>query len=153
MHRTLLAAIATTFIIGSAAPAQAQVGVNPGSPVGGPPPFVMVPQSPVLYAPSVNANVFFYDGAYYVFGQGVWYMAPEYGGPWVALAPEVVPRPLLVVPVRYYRAPPPEWQPWRVEAAPRWRLSYGRLWTERHVTPWAERRAEYREARHEDGRW
>jgi hypothetical protein len=93
-----------------------------------PPALVPVPASPVMYAPDALANYFAFGERYYVFTGGAWYESGGYDGPWVVIAPEFVPRPLLVVPVRYYHAPPPAWRPWRRDAAPRWEARWGRRW-------------------------
>jgi len=108
----------------------AQTSVDLGINLPGPPHVVAIPGSPVAYAPNVNANSFFYDGAYYLFANSVWYESPGYNGPWVALAPEYVPAPLLGVPVQYYRLPLPAWRAWRREAPPRWEPRWGRRWEE-----------------------
>lgn len=132
LRKLMLAGVVMAAVIGSTARAQAQVSVDIGIHLGSPPPLVAVPASPVMYAPSVNGNFFFYQGGYYVFRRGAWYMAPRHDGPWGVVAPEFVPRPLLFVPVRYYRVPPPEWKHWHAAAAPRWQPAYGRRWEERH---------------------
>src|SRR6266542_1140106 len=55
-------------------------------------------------------------------------------------APAYVPAPILYVPVRYYRVPPPAWRGWRREAPPRWESHYGRDWREEvHERNWRER--------------
>jgi len=148
----VLAVFVLATVISSTALAQAQVSVDIGIHLGSPPPLVAVPETPVMYAPSVNGNFFFYDGGYYVFRRGAWYMAPRHDGPWAVVAPAYVPRPLLAVPVRYYRVPPPEWKHWHAEAAPRWQPAYGRRWEDRHEAVKAEHRAEHHELRHEEER-
>ena len=60
----------------------------------------------VYYAPSLPYNFFYYDGAYYTFHEGAWFAAPVYSGPWVYVERVRVPRPLLIVPARYYKIPP-----------------------------------------------
>jgi len=152
LRKMTLAAAVMAAVIGSAFLAQAQVSVDIGIHLGSPPPLVVVPESRVMYAPSVSGNFFFYQGGYYVFSRGAWYMAPRHDGPWVVVAPEFVPRPLLVVPVRYYTAPPREWKHLHAEAAPRWQPAYGRLWEERHEAVREGPRAEHREPRHEEAR-
>lgn len=107
------------------------VGINL-PPLPAPPRLVVVPSSPVTYAPSVSANYFQYGGQYYVFNNGGWYVSRRYNGPWAVIAPEYVPRPVLSVPVRYYRRPPPDWRGWRRDAAPRWSNNWGRRWDEEH---------------------
>src|SRR5215831_19370542 len=102
--------------------------------------------APVAYAPDVSANYFQYGGQYYVFNNGGWYTARGYNGPWVAVAPQYVPRPLLTVPVRYYHAPPPAWRGWRHDAPPRWQHTWGRDWhAERH-----DNHGDHRDRGHDD---
>lgn len=90
--------------------ADVHVGINIGVPpppavvVPGPPELVVVPGSPVYVAPAVPYNFFYYDGLYYVFHDGYWFSAGSSGGPWAYV--RHVPRPVLAVPVRYYRVPP-----------------------------------------------
>lgn len=106
--------------------AQAQVSVDIGIHLGSPPQLVAVPASPVMYAPAVPGNFFFYAGHYYVFRKGVWYTGPRHAGPWAVIGPGFVPRPLRAVPAHYYRVPPPAWKRWHAKTAPRWEPAYGR---------------------------
>jgi hypothetical protein len=90
-------------------PAPPTVVVTPPRPpvvVVAPPQLAVVPGSPVFYAPSASMNFFAYGGRYYTFHEGAWFVATTYGSPWVAIAPAKVPRPVLTVPVAYYRVPP-----------------------------------------------
>ena len=151
-RKVILPAIVVAALFGWATVAPAQVSVDIGIHLGSPPPLVAVPSSPVLYAPSVAANFFFYGDQYYVFRRGAWYVSPRHDGPWAVVAPEFVPRPILAVPVRYYRVPPPAWKPWHREAPPRWEARYGRRWEEHHEAVRAEHREEHRELRHEEKR-
>jgi len=121
---------------------QAGVSVNIGIDLPAPPALAAVPGTPVMYAPAVNANYFFYGEQYYAFAGGAWYVSPAYGGPWAVVAPEFVPRPILTVPVRYYRVAPPAWRGWRREAPPHWEARWGRHWTEHRVRPERARRHE-----------
>ena len=127
----VMAAIGSVNLAGWVDQAQAQVSVDLGFHFGSPPKLVTVPSSPVMYAPSVAGNFFFYAGNYYVFKKGVWYSGPRHDGPWVMVEREFVPHPILAVPVHYYRVPPPEWKHWHAQAAPRWEPVYGRRWEER----------------------
>jgi hypothetical protein len=74
--------------------------------VAAPPPLVVVPGTPVYYAPALSVNFFYYGGRYYTFHEGAWFSAIAYNGPWVFAPVARVPRPVLAVPVRYYKVPP-----------------------------------------------
>lgn len=118
------------------AAAQVQVGVGvvlPGVSIGihlpAYPRLVPVPGYPVYYAPGVAANLFFYDGLYWVYAGDAWYASAWYNGPWRLIAPIEVPAYVLQVPVRYYRVPPPYFRAWRADAPPRWNEHWGRDWS------------------------
>jgi hypothetical protein len=135
------------------ATARGEVRVNIGINLPGPPQLVPVPAAPsIAYAPGVGANYFSYDGEYWVFDSGNWYMSRGYNGPWVVVAPEFVPRPLLGVPVQFYRQPPVAWRRWRREQAPRWQARYGRRWEERRHEGQALPRERGEERRDDHGR-
>jgi len=111
-------AAATAGLAMMTVPVQADsvsIGVNIGSPPPPPPPayvveappqLVVVPGTPVYYAPSLSVNFFAYGGRYYSHHNGAWFMAATYGGPWTYIALERVPHPVLAVPVTYYKVPP-----------------------------------------------
>jgi hypothetical protein len=113
-------------LAGVAGTTSANVSVGIGINFLAPPPLVAVPSSPVMYAPSVSFNYFSYGGQFYVFTNGAWYVGPGYNGPWMVIATAAVPAPILAVPVRYYRAPPPAWRSWHREAPPPWGPGPGR---------------------------
>jgi hypothetical protein len=71
-----------------------------------PPPLVVVPGTPVYYAPSLSVNFFAYGRRYYTHHNGAWFVAGNYGGPWTFIAVDRVPRPVLAVPVSYYKVRP-----------------------------------------------
>ena len=103
----------TCALPGSAGAADVHIGINVGVPppppvvIETPPQMVVVPATPaVRYAPEVGVNLFFYGGQYWTFHQGGWFVAPAYSGPWVYVEPVHVPRPVLIVPARYYKIPP-----------------------------------------------
>jgi hypothetical protein len=104
----LLALGATT-----AGAASVNVGINVGVPVppppvivASPPQLVVVPGSPVYYAPRVEQNYFVYARRPYTFHDGHWFVASAPGQPWTLIATERVPPPVLAVPVAYYKVPP-----------------------------------------------
>jgi hypothetical protein len=120
-------------LAGFALPSQAAVNVNIGINLGAPPSLVTIPGTPVAYAPAAPANVFFYQGQYWVFTNNAWYAGPTYRGPWEVVAPTYIPQPLLTVPVRYFRAPPVAWQHWHRQAPPHWNPAWGRDWDDAHA--------------------
>jgi|SRR5215470_15791207 len=149
----LVIGLVLAAVAGSPLPTQAQVSVNIGVNLPGPPQLVPVPAAPAIaYAPAVDANYFYFDREYYVFSNGVWYVSRGYNGPWAALPPEFVPQPLLQVPVQYYRRPPTAWRQFRREAPPRWETHWGRRWEERRSEGQAlpREREEHRGDRRDD---
>jgi hypothetical protein len=128
-------AIFLLWMLLSATSAMGQVSVGIGLPgisigINIPvyPEFVRVPNYPVYYAPRLSANLFFYDGVYWVYQGDNWYMSAWYNGPWSLVAPHVVPVYVLRIPVRYYRSPPPYFRGWRPDAPPRWGEHWGPEW-------------------------
>ena len=107
MRRGFIALCMSLLCAATAVPTQAAVSVSIGINVPVYPRMVVVPGYPVYYAPSLDANFFFYDGMYWVLQGDNWYMSSWYNGPWTIVEPAYVPYYVLRVPVRYYRAPPP----------------------------------------------
>jgi hypothetical protein len=106
---TFAAAAAMLVITTSATAADVKINIGLGVPpmvLTAPPPLVVVPGTPVYYAPDVSANLFFYQGRYYTVANGVWSRAPAYGGPWAVIQIGQVPAPVVAVPVEYYKIPP-----------------------------------------------
>src|SRR5216117_3207526 len=93
-----------------AIPAHAQVNVNIGIRLPGPPALVVVPGTPVYYAPRAPANVFFYGHQYWVFAETGWHVGPSWNGPWAVVQPVYVPVPLLQISIGHYPVPPPPWR-------------------------------------------
>jgi len=111
MGKTVMVALVVAGAVLSAIPSEAQVNVNvnlgpPPVIFAAPPRVVVVPQTPVYYAPDTSYNVFFYEGRYYSFHNGAWFLATSHAGPWAFVPVERVPRPVVLVPVRYYKIPP-----------------------------------------------
>ncbi len=120
------------LVLFMAGPAAAQVHVDIGIHLPAPPQLVVVPGVPAVhYAPAAPSNLFFYGGQYWVFNVGGWYVANGYNGPWILVAPQYVPRPVLFVPVRYYRVPPGHWKHWHPQGPPRWDHEWGHEWAQR----------------------
>jgi hypothetical protein len=105
-----------------------QLGINLGH---APPPVVVVPgpvvvapgapaPPPVYYAPNLPYNYFVFKKAHYLYRDGRWFRASRYTGPWIAIAIDTVPRPILAVPIEHYRNRPAHWEhhgppPWAQE--------------------------------------
>jgi hypothetical protein len=106
----MLAAAAAMLVTATSATAQdVKINIGIGVPpivLTTPPSLVVVPGTPVYYAPDISANLFFYKGRYYTVAYGVWSMAPAYGGPWAVIQIGQVPAPVVAVPVEYYKIPP-----------------------------------------------
>jgi len=132
IRRTIIGSLVALALVGSLGLRPAAANVSIGINLIAPPQFVVVPGTPVAYAPAVPANYFFYGGQYYVFGQGAWFTSYGYNGPWAVLAPAYVPRPLLTVPVGYYRAAPWQWRHWHRAAPPHWAPAWGHDWRAPH---------------------
>jgi hypothetical protein len=146
VKRLMLAAILATAV---AAPAWAQVSVNIGINLPGPPPLAVIPNTIVYYAPQAPANVFFYGHQYWVYQPTGWYVGPSWNGPWAVVQPVYVPAPILKVPVRYYRVPPGQWKKWQREAPPQWDAHYGREWREAaQEREWREREEHWDSGKH-----
>ncbi len=137
-----------------AAPASAQVQVNLGFSFPAPPQLVVVPEvQAVQYVPTASANVFFYGGQYWAFANGNWYSSGGYNGPWVFVAPEYIPQPLLIVPVTYYHRRPSNWRGWHPGLPPQWANNYGHSWNGRHeefIAPHGAQPAHYPPAHYEE---
>jgi len=130
--------IVLSMLFGPITPSRAQISVGvalPGVSIGinmpRYPELVLVPNSPVYYAPRANSNFFFYDGLYWVYREDNWYSSDWYNGPWQSVEPMYIPLFVLRVPVRYYRQPPAYFHGWRADAPPRWGNHWGRDWEDR----------------------
>jgi hypothetical protein len=143
--RYLLAVLSLLLV--PLAPARADVDVGIGIAVPGVsiginipayPRLVRVPGYPVYWDPSLNFNLFFYDGLYWVFVGDDWYVSDWYDGPWAVVPRVHVPYYLLRVPVRYYRRPPPYFHGWYRDRPPRWDEHWGRDW-HKHRSDWDRR--------------
>lgn len=129
LFAALLSVLAPLLVVGT--PARAQVSVQVGVEIGSYPRLARVPGYPVYYSPDAPANLFFYDGVYWLYVDDVWYTSSWYNGPWFLVEPFAVPVYVLRVPVRYYPVPPPYFRRWRPEAPPRWDEHWGSEWAQR----------------------
>jgi hypothetical protein len=146
--------IAALSVVALATPVHAQIHVDIGFHFPVPPPLVVVPETPrvqyvppVAAAPADAADLFFYNGQYWAFANGGWFVGPGYNGPWIVVAPQFVPRPILLVPTRYYHALPGHWRQWEARQPPRWHEEYGREWADKREWRGREREDEQGENR------
>ncbi len=93
------AAAAVNINIGIGAPLPAVV-------LAAPPQVVLIPGSPVYYAPDAGINLFFYSGRWYRRHNNGWYRASYYNGPWAYMPPSRVPAAFVRIPGNYYRPMP-----------------------------------------------
>ena len=136
--RALIAATLTVLACLAAVPSSAQVHIDIGIHLPAPPPLVVVPEvRAVQYVPTVSANLFFYGNQYWVYANNGWYVSRGYNGPWVVVAPQFVPRPVLLVPVQYYHVPPGHWKQWERARAPHWKEEWGPEWADKRA--WKDR--------------
>jgi hypothetical protein len=126
--RMVIGALAALAVVSWLGVSPATAGLKIDFNLIAPPQLVVVPGTPVAYAPAVPANYFHYHGRYYLFADGGWFVAGGYNGPWLAIAPAYVPAALLTVPVNYYRAAPWQWQHWHRAHPPRWAPVRGHQW-------------------------
>ena len=87
----------------------ADVNINSGWPppaILRKPAVVVVPETKVYRAPSLEFNVFVFGGKYYSLHNDRWYMTARVGAPWTPLIVEHVPTEVRAVPVKYYKMPP-----------------------------------------------
>ena len=139
-----MAVVAVCMLLGGSALAVGEVRVGVGVAVPGVsigvnipayPQLVPIPGYPVYYAPGLGANLFFYDGLYWVLAGDNWYYSSWYDGPWELAEPEYVPDFILRVPILYYRSPPAYFLPWNRAAPPHWGEHWGPAWQE-HRRGW-----------------
>ena len=99
MHRFWIALICACVLLPPAAPASADLNVNIGLgiPVVLPPVYafpapamMVVPGTPVSFAPGLNVDIFFYSGYWWHPYQGHWYRSHGYNGPWAGAQPPAV---------------------------------------------------------------
>lgn len=79
-----------------------------------PPPMVWLPGPQVYVAHNSPHRIFFHDGRYYLFNEGIWYIGPGYAGPWAHAEPRQVPPGL-------HRFHGEEWDGYQHEADRRYR--------------------------------
>lgn len=94
--------------IGINSPAVVPAPVPPPLVIASPPPVVAIPGTYVYAAPTVSADIFFFNGYWYRPYDGYWYRARYYRGPWGYVAPAYVPGAVVNVTNYGYRHVPRE---------------------------------------------
>lgn len=117
MRRAVAIAMLLGPVLLAPGPGAADVSVNlnigppPPIVVAAPPPLVVVPGVPqVHYVPTLGVDVFVFGGRWYYLHGGHWFVGPSHRGPWQPIVIAKVPRPVLAVPVTYYKVPPGHWK-------------------------------------------
>jgi hypothetical protein len=106
-------------------------GADPGLRVPLFPYLAPVPGCPVYVASGMAANYFYFDGLFWIYRGGGWFAGIWYDGPWGLVPAEVVPMPLLWVPVRSFRDPPAGFRAWQGMEPPHWGEVWGAAWEAR----------------------
>jgi hypothetical protein len=99
----LMLSLAAGLMAPAPAHADVSIGINVGIPA--PPPIVATPPQ-LGVVPGAAYNLFVFGGRYYSFHDGAWFYSATGKGQWAVIANERVPRPVLAVPVTYYKIPP-----------------------------------------------
>jgi hypothetical protein len=128
-----LVGLAAMFGVASRGAAEVNVNINIGAPplppppivIAEPPPMIVVPRTDVYYAPSVAYDFFYYGGHYYTFHEGGWFWSASVHGPWWSVHLGSVPRPVLAVPIAYYKARPVAWRGCKHHGPPPWAPAHG----------------------------
>lgn len=87
------------------------VHIGIGVPVPPPPPLlipdppmvVLIPSTPVYYAPDYGIELFFYSGRWWRKHNGNWFRGTNYNGPWVHMTPPKIPTVLVKLPPDYHK--------------------------------------------------
>lgn len=111
--------VTLSFVLFAPAEGKSEVNVSitvplPGIFIPGPPRLSVVPGSSVYYPPEIDLQLFFFQGYWYRPHGGGWYIARGYNGPWRAVGPRLVPRPLIDLHPGYRRMPLPVSMPYPV---------------------------------------
>lgn len=110
-NTTLIFGAILFWLVGILSPGEtsAEVSVNigigvplPTVVVSAPPAVVLIPGTPVYYAPDVSIALFFYSGRWYRKHTGHWYVATYYNGPWAYVSATRIPSVLVQLPGEYY---------------------------------------------------
>jgi hypothetical protein len=106
-----LLAVVIVIALSTGVAAAGDVNINVGFPPPPPiivakPSVVVVPETRVYRAPTLDFNVFMFGGKYYSLHNDHWFMSVKVGAPWTPVVVERVPVEVRTVPVKYYKVPP-----------------------------------------------
>src|SRR2546427_9983579 len=98
---SIVIALAAGLLAAPARGTDVHIGINigvppPPPPVGveAPPPLVVVPQTPVYYAPALPYNYFYHGGLHYTLHADHWLYAARFHRPGTVVTPQRAPRPV-----------------------------------------------------------
>jgi hypothetical protein len=106
-----LLAVVIVIALSTGVAAAGDVNINVGFPPPPPiivakPSVVVVPETRVYRAPTLDFNVFMFGGKYDSLHNDHWFMSVKVGAPWTPVVVERVPVEVRTVPVKYYKVPP-----------------------------------------------
>ena len=129
--RTLAGLVGLGAVLAVASPGAADVNVSvnicapPPIVIAQPPPMIVVPRTTVYYAPSVDYDFVYYGGRYSPVHEGGWDWSGSVHGPWGFIEIGHVPRPVLAVPIAYYKVRPVAWRTYKHHGPPPWAPAHG----------------------------
>src|SRR4030095_13210449 len=116
---------ACLLLLASALPAAAQTYYDIDVDLPQFPEMEPIPDSPVYWAPGVDSNYFFYDGAFWDYHHDLWHWSAWYHGPWTVVDPVHVAAYVLWVPVRFHPRPAPHFRGPPPDRPPHWAQHWG----------------------------
>lgn len=82
------------------------VHIGIGVPIPPPPSVILIPGTPVYYAPDCcGVEIFFYVGNWWRKHNGYWFRATYHNSPWVYVTPPQIPAVLVKLPPDYHKIP------------------------------------------------
>ena len=134
-----------------ASPAKAEVNINIGIDIPAKkvkvveaPAVIVIPGTYVYIAPALDEDVFFYRGHWWKSHGRKWYRADDFGGPWIFISIERMPRALVHLPPHYRDHHPGLERIDHVHVKKNWRRWEKERHWDRHES-WKEHKREHRE--------
>jgi len=111
MKTTTFTLLLAAFLLAAASTLAADVDVKvsinlPVIVIDSEPELTYIPGTYIYFIPDRSEDFFFYQGYWWRPYGGHWYRAGFYNGPWVVIAPRMVPRPFLRLPGGWRSLPP-----------------------------------------------